>query len=138
MFKEIVEVADTKMNEETKMMFFEEIRKNTMQDENLFFDAWKRGVKLIGEELFYPGTPETAESIWDLKPNCKLIEECFDQLSRSERAFLANLVSFYDDETGAMLAKKVGYPASFNGLTMTLTYDYRQVLIDLMNNYTGW
>ncbi|MFV0275842.1 MAG: hypothetical protein ACK5HY_01480 [Parahaliea sp.] len=104
-----------------------------------FFQAWKRGVQLLRPTLFGSGTQahvDQAQDKWALCPNLDLIDQAIDVMSSGERVFLASLVSFYNAEIGGALLKRVGVHglSDLGGLDL----ERRQVIADLIMNYTGW
>ncbi|WP_429885943.1 hypothetical protein [Geoalkalibacter halelectricus] len=103
-----------------------------------FLAAWKRGVELLGADLFGPGTTESAKSKDQLKPQRALIETVFAQESGGEEQFLAAMVSFFDPEWGEELAARIDCYKSFCGLTFNLDHEQVGILCELLRNYEGW
>lgn len=104
-----------------------------------FFQAWKRGAQIAGHEWFGDGTREglqRAETKWDLRPNVLLLNDALGVLSGGQRMFLAAMVSFYNEREGGAMLKRCGFQglADFGGLDL----ERRQVLADLLLNYSGW
>ena len=104
-----------------------------------FFEAWKRGAEIAGPEWFGDGTPEglqRAASKWDLRPKVLLLNDALDVLSGGQRMFLSAMVSFYNAREGGAMLKRCG----FEGLSDLggLDLQRRQVITDLVLNYSGW
>jgi len=130
------------MNTMNKQAMLEQIALNDRhftQAPEAFFQAWKRGVQLLNPALFGKGTKDhvdQAEDKWDLCPNLEVIDQAIGVMSSGERVFLAALVSFYNAEIGGALLKRVGVHglSDLGGLDL----ERRQVIADLILNYTGW
>ena len=104
-----------------------------------FFEAWKRGAEIAGHEWFGDGTREglrRAASKWDLRPNLLELNDALGVLSGGQRMFLSAMVSFYNSREGAAMLKRCG----FEGLSDLggLDLERRQVIADLVLNYSGW
>ncbi|VFR23726.1 FIG01211190: hypothetical protein [plant metagenome] len=104
-----------------------------------FFLAWKRGVKIAGSEWFGDGTREglqRATDKWDLRPNLLLLNDALGVLSSGQRMFLSAMVSFYNAREGAAMLRRCGFEglADLGGLDL----ERRQVIADLVLNYSGW
>jgi hypothetical protein len=123
---------------ETLDRFTQETR-HFMRAPDAFFDAWKRGVKIAGPQWFGDGTRDglqRATKKWDLCPRCDAITDAFGVLSSGERMFLAAMVSIYSGYDGGALLRR----CDFEGLCDLggLDLERRQVIVDLLLNYTGW
>lgn len=104
-----------------------------------FFQAWKRGAEIAGPQWFGDGTADglqRAQTKWDLRPNTQRINDAIGVLSSGQRMFLAAMVSFYNERKGGAMLKRCGFYglADFGGLDL----ERRQVLADLLLNYSGW
>ena len=104
-----------------------------------FFEAWKRGAEIAGPEWFGDGTREglrRAASKWDLRPNLLMLNDALGVLSGGQRMFLSAMVSFYNAREGAAMLKRCGFEglADLGGLDL----ERRQVIADLVLNYSGW
>lgn len=103
-----------------------------------FFEAWKRGVEIADPEWFGDGTREglnQAKSKGDLRPDMLRLNDALGVLSSRERMFLSAMVSFNAREGGAMLKRCHFHRLSdFDGLDLPR----RQVIADLLLNYSGW
>lgn len=104
-----------------------------------FFEAWKRGAKLAGAQWFGDGTPEGLERAldkWALRPQQRRIRDSLGVLSSGQRMFLAAMVSFYNAREGGAMLRRCG----FDGLSDLggLDLPRRQVIADLVLNYSGW
>lgn len=104
-----------------------------------FFDAWKRGVKIAGNEWFGDGTPEglqRATSKWDLRPKMLMLNDALGVLSSGQRLFLSAMVSFYNAREGGAMLKRCGVEglSDLGGLDL----ERRKVIADLLLNYNGW
>ncbi len=106
--------------------------------EKRFFIAWKRGVELIGKDLFGPATPVTAKRKEDLAPQTTRIAERFLHLSGGEEQFICAMVSFYDPDWGEQLAGMIDCQKSLCGLTYNLDHEQITILCELLENYSGW
>lgn len=110
-----------------------------LDTENAFLTAWKRGVMASGTpSLFYNGDMlDRTAHLHRLAPKTKDIAKRISSYPKSQAAFLAALVSFYNPEEGARLAKKVGC----NGLgdiSLNLSTEQRFILADLLIHHAGW
>lgn len=104
-----------------------------------FLAAWKQGVNLVGCDYFGDGTIEGWEAATDknqLRPHMELIRETIGVLSSGQRVFLAAMCSFFNSGWGGDLLRATGW----NGMSdySNLDREHRQVLADLLMNYTGW
>ncbi|VFR55227.1 FIG01211190: hypothetical protein [plant metagenome] len=104
-----------------------------------FFLAWKRGVEIAGPEWFGDGTREGLQRAtvkWDLRPNLLLLNDALGVLSGGQRMFLSAMVSFYNAREGAAMLRCCGFEglADLGGLDL----ERRQVIADLVLNYSGW
>ena len=87
----------------------------------------------------YLGTREglnQAKSKWDLRPDMLRLNDALGVLSSGERMFLSAMVSFYNAREGGAMLKR----CHFNGLSDFdgLDLPRRQVIADLLLNYSGW
>ncbi|EZQ20264.1 hypothetical protein CF98_07705 [Halopseudomonas bauzanensis] len=106
---------------------------------HVFLQAWKRGVAIVGPKWFGDGTEaglRAATKKWDLCPNLWLLNDALAVLSGGQGLFLSAMVSFYNAEEGAVMLKQCG----FEGLADLGRLDQvrRQVIADLVLNYSGW
>lgn len=130
------------MNTMNSQAMLEQIARNDRhfaQAPEAFFHAWKRGVQLLNPALFGMGTKTHADQAvdkWELCPNLETIDHAIDVMSSGERVFLSSMVSFYNAEIGGALLKRVGVHglSDLGGLDL----ERRQVIADLILNYTGW
>ncbi|TBU88451.1 hypothetical protein [Phytopseudomonas dryadis] len=104
-----------------------------------FFQAWKRGVELVGPEWFGDGTRDGlrhAASAGDLLPDMLALNDALSVLSRSQGLFLSAMVSVYNAREGAAMLRRCG----FEGLSDLgdLDLERRQVIADLVLNYSHW
>lgn len=104
-----------------------------------FFQAWKRGAEIAGAQWFGDGTREglnRAADIWDLRPGMHELNDALGVMSSGQRMFLAAMVSFYNAGEGTAMLRHCG----FEGLADLgcLDLQRRQVISDLVLNYTGW
>lgn len=120
----------------------------SQRNEKLFFNAWKRGVQLAGEEYFTcrPHVGENlqpAESVEQaisknqLAPDSEFIKASIGALSGGQRRFLAAMCSFYNPDWGGDLLREQGV----NGLadlSGNLDAEHLQILADLLISYQGW
>jgi hypothetical protein len=108
-------------------------------ENTLFLDAWKRGILASGVPgLFYcSDILEKTTSLERHAPKVSQIKNRICDFPKRQAAFIAAVVSFYNPEEGAKLAKKAGC----NGLgdiAMNLSPQQRSIISDLLLNYTGW
>lgn len=130
------------MNTMNEQGIFDEIAVNNRhfsKAPDAFFYAWKRGVELVGPDLFGNGSREgldLAVDKWDLCPNVALIRKAIGVMSSGEKVFLAAMVSFYNANDGGALLKRVGVHglADLSGLDL----ERRRIIAALLLNYTGW
>ena len=104
-----------------------------------FFEAWKRGVEIAGPQWFGDGTREglnQAKSKWDLRPDMLRANDALGVLSSGERMFLSAMFSFYNAREGGAMLKRCHFQglSDFDGLDL----QRRQVIADLLLNYSGW
>ena len=104
-----------------------------------FFQAWKKAILLAGPHYFgieCRSDINMARSKWDLCPDVPLIESAIGAMSHGEQVFIAALVSFYNDQTGGRLLRRVGV----NGLADfgLLDSQRRTLLAHLLIHYSGW
>lgn len=104
-----------------------------------FFQAWKKAILLAGPHYFgieCRSDINMARSKWDLCPDVPLIESAIGAMSHGEQVFIAALVSFYNDQTGGRLMRRVGV----NGLADfgLLDSQRRTLLAHLLIHYSGW
>ena len=108
------------------------------EKEKRFFMAWKRGVELMGKDLFGPRTPVTAKRKEDLTPHLARIKERFPHLSGGEEQFISAMVSFYSPDLGEQLVRRIDCEKSLCGLTYNLDHAQVTILCELLANYPGW
>ncbi len=114
-----------------------------------FLEAWKKGVELIGPEFFMTRRPglgakdmplasvDLIRDKWQACPDPDAVEAGLDVLSSGEAALLVAMCSFYNPEWGGGLMRHMG----INGLAdlaSRLDLQERQIITDLLLNYTGW
>src|SRR5690606_38122069 len=129
------------MNPMSQQAIFDEIARNDLhfsKAPDAFFHAWKRGVELVGPDLFN-GTQECldlAEDRWDLCPHVAVIRKTIGAMSSGERVFLAAMVSFYNSKDGGALLKRVGVHglADLGGLDL----ERRKIIATLILNFSRW
>lgn len=107
----------------------------------LFLEAWKRSVQLIGIECFGDGTEkcfETAQCIWDLRPNIALISQEIFSFDIEDRKFMIFFVSMYDQHAATNLLNKCSL--SLEDITIKLNNKYQDAVQDLFDHWTdaGW
>ena len=100
---------------------------------------WKRGVEIAGPQWFGDGTREglnQAKSKWDLRPDMLRANDALGVLSSGERMFLSAMFSFYNAREGGAMLKRCHFQglSDFDGLDL----QRRQVIADLLLNYSGW
>lgn len=108
-----------------------------------FLDAWKAGVQHAGEAYFEAGKGyekpediEAATTVWQLKPNLEAIRHFMGVGSVGECVFLGVLVGFYNHDIGNELVEQAGYPG-LSALSR-LEFEEREIVCELIANYTGW
>lgn len=104
-----------------------------------FFQAWKRGVKVVGPQWFGDGTHEGlrhAVSIEDLRPDMLGLNDALRTLSSNQGLFLSLMVSFFNAREGAAMLRR----CRFEGLADLGDFDLerRQIIADLLMNYSHW
>ena len=104
-----------------------------------FFQAWKKAILLAGPHYFgieCRSDINMARSKWDLCPDVPLIQSAIGAMSHGEQVFIAALVSFYNDQTGGRLLRRVGV----NGMADfgLLDSQRRTLLAHLLIHYSGW
>ena len=104
-----------------------------------FFQAWKRGAEIAGHQWFGDGLREGLQRTtdkWELRPNLLMISDALGVLSGGQRMFLSAMVSFSNEREGGAMLKRCGFHglSDFGGLDL----ERRQVLADLLLNYSGW
>lgn len=104
-----------------------------------FLAAWKRGC-LISPQFFGDGTRESIEAAtdkWQLAPNTDAIKKAVRSVSPGEAIFLAAMVGFYNDVSSGQIQKTAGQSCNVGNL-LRMDWERRQVIVDLLVNYTGW
>jgi hypothetical protein len=114
-------------------------KQHFLQTPDAFFAAWQRAVRIAGFQWFGDGSAACwhgARTKWDLCPRLDGMLDAFGVLSSGERLFLAALVSFYNARDGGELLGQCGFAglADLSGLDL----ERRQVIAELILNYTGW
>lgn len=104
-----------------------------------FLQAWKRGAEIAGPEWLGDGSREglrRATDKFDLRPNMLMLNDALGVLSSGQRMFLSAMVSFYNAREGAAMLRRCGFEglADLGGLDL----ERRQVIADLVLNYSGW
>jgi hypothetical protein len=135
-------VVESSMNHSQNDALFDDIAREQAhfdQAPSAFFEAWKRGVELVGPHYFGDGTRQglqAASQKWDLCPKIALIRKAIGAMSSGEKVFLAAMVSFYNSKQGGALFKRVGIDglADLGGLDS----ERRKVIAALMLYYSGW
>lgn len=110
-----------------------------MDDEQLFLDAWIRGIKIAGAEYFGGEMTSFEGPItkWDLAPRYDDISEAIGWLSSGEATFLVAMYGFYN----ARYAKGMMDRLDIGGLAdiaSRLDEQRRRVIADLIVSYAGW
>ncbi|MEW8200413.1 MAG: hypothetical protein AB2777_22530 [Candidatus Thiodiazotropha endolucinida] len=110
-----------------------------MDTNRLFLDAWKRGIAASGVPgLFYSGDMlDKTSNLERLAPKVRDIGKRIHVYPKKQATFLSAMVSFYNPEEGAKLAKKVGC----NGLgdiANNISLEQKLIISDLLVNHTGW
>ena len=111
----------------------------SIKSNQIFFEEWKKGVKLAGYEFFGDGTKDGFEKsslIDDLRPIFIEFKDALKYKSPAESAFLASLYSFYNSDKAADLCKilKLKSVGDLTGLDT----NHRHVIANLLVNYRGW
>ncbi len=114
------------------------VLEQTEEKETRFFAAWKRGVDLIGVQLFGPKSLVSAKAKEDLRPLPELVEAELAKESCGEEQFLTAMVSFYNPAWGEELVERIDCHKSFCGLTYNLDHEHLEILCQLLLNYQGW
>ena len=103
-----------------------------------FLAAWKRGVKLAGEEYFnVVGSVEGATDKEQLRPNYKMIEHSLFKISSGQATFLAALYSFFNGEEGQLFLEQLGKP-NISDLAAYLDRERAEIISELFLTYSGW
>lgn len=114
-----------------------------------FLKAWLRGVRIAGKNCFgfqqpiYGDTIQPAQSLdevtskWQVCPILDVVEKVIGVKSSGERTLLAVMYSFYNTEDGAKLMDEVGI-RGFADIASSLDLEARDVVAELLKNYTGW
>lgn len=125
------------------MQASESIFKKIINEEKLynekpakFLAAWKRGVKLAGEDYFIViGTVDDATDKNQLRPNYEVIDRALSCVSGGEAIFLAALYSFYNAYDGQRYLEQVNNP-NITDLAC-LDREHVEIISELFLNYTG-
>ena len=105
-----------------------------------FFLAWKKAAELAGPQYFGDGTKENlgrASAKNDLRPDLDMMGRAIGVVSPGEGVFLAVLYSFYNDTDAVPLLKMAGVEGMAD-IASRLDLQRRQLVADLLVNYTGW
>ena len=109
-------------------------------NEEAFFEAWRKGVRIAGALYFgdgHAGNVETAESKYDLAPNYDAVVSALGTLSSGEAVFLAAMYSFYNDNAGGKMLAQLDAPG-LAGISAHLDEARCRVIADLLVSYAGW
>lgn len=115
------------------------LRNQQIDREHNFFECWKQCVEIAGIEYFGDGTKQSFESAatkWDLEPSVLRIENKIRLMSRGEAAFIASMVSFYNDIKGGDLSS-IAKVKSIGDLSI-LDAQRRELIACLLTTYCGW
>lgn len=110
-----------------------------------FFELWKQaiqiGVDTVGprfENLFGPGTPESAKNKWDLRPDYTLCKTALNLTSPKEAAYIACIYSFFNAKQGQDLLQEGTGTTNVVQILIRLKPSQIQILADLAKAYPGW
>ncbi len=108
-------------------------------NDQVFLNAWRTGVKLAGESLFgcQAATPDHATHWHQLTPKLDVMRRKLQDRSQSDAVFAAAMASLYNAQEGHKLMKKVGCE-TFGSVFTALSPDQRAVLSELMASYQRW
>lgn len=112
--------------------------KDKIENPKRFLEAWKQGIKLVGEQYFeIKSNVDSATDKWDLKPKHEIIERSLFQLSKGQAILLAVMYSFYNSEEGQLYLEQLGRP-NISDIAAHLDKEYLEVIAKLFVNYSGW
>jgi hypothetical protein len=125
--------------EDNRYRTLEHVREHEKEAPRKFLDAWKRGLMLVGSEFFIIKSEQidTASDKWQLTPNLEFILKASGSYSEGKKALLALMYSFYDSEDGQKLLENNGTP-NFVSAYAKLDFEGRQIISQLLLNYSGW
>ncbi len=117
----------------------EQSREHSKIAPQVFLEAWKKGIKLVGVEFFTikSDTIDSATDKWQLAPNFEFIQKASGGYSHSKQVLLALMYSFYDPEEGQQLLERFGTPNFVSALTL-LDFESTDIIVTLWLHYTGW
>ncbi|HSH28982.1 MAG TPA: hypothetical protein VK971_03655 [Thiohalobacter sp.] len=107
--------------------------------EERFLAAWKRGIHLIGPQLFLvrAASVEAATDKNELRPDSELIEDSIHVISRGQAAFLGAMCSFFNPDWGQKLLSEIGFP-NLCDIAAKLDREHAEVIAELFLTYSGW
>lgn len=115
------------------------IKNNSEHAPRNFLEAWKDGIKIVGEEFFNikSDTVDAATNKWQLAPNLEFIQQSSGGYSHGTQVLLALMYSYYDPDEGQKLLERFGTP---NFITALAVLDIKgtEIITTLWLNYTGW
>ena len=110
---------------------------NTQHD---FLNAWKHAIAVSQTPGLFCCSArniDTATNKDQLRPKVKDIRRKLAEYPKSRGAFLATLVSFYNPEEGASIARKLGVEG-VGGLAINLNDEQRHAIAELFITHKGW
>lgn len=112
----------------------------TYYNEEAFFEAWLKGVRIAGPLYFGDGTAanvDRAKSKYDLAPDYDAVESALGVLSSGEAVFLAAMYSFFNDHAGGKMLAELD-AGGLAGISAHLDEHRCRVIADLLVSYAGW
>lgn len=107
-------------------------------EERPFSRAWRRAIGYKYDyRRFFALDHMHSRSFRGRPPRVALIKKELDGMAASDAVFLAALVSFYNGDTGGRLLRARG-AQGLSDIVSSLDQGRREILADLMVNYTGW
>lgn len=112
-----------------------------IQSADTFLNAWKQGVKFVGEE-FFNVTVDHVDAASDrnqLRPNLPMIRKRFGVLSRGEAIICLAMAGFYNPHFTANFIKSDELEhLAVSGAIAFVDIPRTQILRDLIMTYKPW
>lgn len=106
----------------------------------LFLAAWKEAVLVAGTNYFHLDCEyvATATEVNQLRPDIRLIFDSINVMSTHERTFMLCLCQFYCDSDTRALCTKIEVPVPSLADVASVDNQCREIIVRLIQNYTGW
>ena len=136
------------MGDEEDFEVFEEmnrkrdlIRARLVGRDGRFLEAWKKGVLLLGPDLFHQESDEGVQDASDknlLRPDHEKIRTNLDCFSHGQLVLLFSMLSFFNTRSGYEYFEEAGLNPTPGECAAVLDFEATEVLSELVMNYGGW